>query len=93
MNAKDAASPYSPPPLSPNAWPQKAHQEQVRVAAGGVPKDVSAATMRSRKFAPRKKARKALYSAICDEAVNIKGHPTQYNITKKHLEKVVAASA
>ncbi|EMR70644.1 putative atp synthase subunit alpha protein [Eutypa lata UCREL1] len=43
-----------------------AHKEQVRLAAGGAPKTVSAETMRSRKFAARKKASKAFYSCVAE---------------------------
>lgn len=70
----------------------KAHQEQERLAAGGKPKAVSAATLRSRRFAARKKASKAFYCATCDKAFNIKGHLTNHNTTKKHLEKVAASA-
>lgn len=71
----------------------KAHQEQVRLKAGGAPKEVSSATMRSRRFAAMKKESKAYYCAICDKAFNIKGHLTKHNSSKKHIAKASAASA
>ncbi|KAK4044435.1 ATP-1 H+-transporting ATP synthase [Parachaetomium inaequale] len=68
---------------------RKAHQEQVRLAAGGKPKPVSAATLRSRRFAANKRAEGKFYCPTCDMRFGIKGHLDKHKRrSKAHLAKL-----
>lgn len=70
-----------------------AHAEQVRLAAGGAPKSVSAATLRSREFAARNKASKKFLCKVCNKAFGLKGHLDRHDASKRHLRAVAKASA
>ncbi|RMZ85151.1 hypothetical protein DV738_g261, partial [Chaetothyriales sp. CBS 135597] len=65
----------------------KAHEEQVRLAAGGTAKPVSEEALQSRSHAAKNKASWKHYCAVCDRAFNIKGHLDKHLASKKHLAK------
>lgn len=69
---------------------RKGHLEKVRVAAGGVPKPVSAETQRTRNFYAANMASGRFRCAVCGENLQSKGHLDVHNKSKKHLAKVAA---
>ena len=71
----------------------KQHAEQVRLAAGGEPKPVSAEAMRSRNFSATSRTLKRYRCDTCDKNFGIKGHLDKHYTTKGHQKKVTAASA
>lgn len=71
----------------------KAHQEQVRLAAGGAPKPVSAGTLTSQRFRERSKANGNFICSPCNKIFGHKGHLDRHNLSAKHLAKVAKASA
>lgn len=71
----------------------KLHKEQVRLAAGGKPKTVSAEVLKSRDRVAKHKLSKQHYCVICDMAFNIKGHLNRHLKSAKHAKKSALAEA
>lgn len=71
----------------------KAHKEEVRLAASGKPKPVSAETARSRKWFQARKENRPFPCAICNKAFAVKPHYEKHLKSAKHQKLAARAAA